>query len=119
MPVNKTDELLVTESNGIVILTLNRPEKRNALHGHLIAELLHLIKQFSADDAVRVLIINGNGEHFCAGADITWMKKMAESSQDENYQDAQLLSDLMFQLYSFPKPTIVLAHGATLGGGMG
>jgi methylglutaconyl-CoA hydratase len=106
------------QTDGIARLTLNRPDKRNAMHGPLIAELLHLLRSEALHSA-HVLVIKGNGENFCAGGDIAWMQKIANASDDENYDDAQLLADLLYQLYVFPKPTIVLAHGATLGGGLG
>lgn len=102
----------------IATITLNRPEKRNAMHGPLVKELLLALRQCAHAD-ICVLIIQGNGENFCAGGDIVWMQKIAESSKDENDQDAQLLADMLFELYSFPKPTIVLAQGVTLGGGLG
>ena len=111
--------LLVSVSHHIATITLNRPEKRNAMNGPLIQELMQALQVLAADDDVRVVMMNGHGEHFCAGADIAWMQQIASGSYNENYDDAQCLADLLFQLYSFPKPTIVLAHGATLGGGLG
>lgn len=111
--------ILVSQSDGIVTLTLNRPEKRNAMNAQVIKELLHALHSISSDDNARILLIASNSEHFCAGADIAWMEKIAAGSYEENYDDAQLIADLMYQLYSFPKPTIVLAQGATLGGGLG
>lgn len=113
------EHILVAQTNGIATITLNRPDKRNAMNGKVISELLQALRSFSSDEKTRVLMINGNGEHFCAGADISWMQQIATASYDENYDDAIKLADLMYQLYSFPKPTIVLAHGATLGGGLG
>lgn len=110
--------VLVAKSNQIATITLNRPEKHNAMHGPLVTSLLYALNQFAEDDS-RVVIINGNGKSFCAGGDIAWMKKMIDESEDDNYEDAQLLADLLYRLYSFPKPTIVLAHGATMGGGLG
>lgn len=110
--------LLSSEANGIATITLNRPDKRNAMHGPLVSELLQELSK-RAEDETRVLIIRGNGENFCAGGDISWMQKIATGKDDDNYDDAQLLADLLYQLYCFPKPTIVLAHGATLGGGLG
>src|SRR5579885_3474108 len=109
----------VSHTEHLAILTLNRPEKRNAIHGPMLKELLQALRTLSADEQTGVLLINANGEHFCAGADIAWMQKIASGSYEENYDDAQLLADLMYQLYSFPKATIGLAHGATLGGGLG
>lgn len=108
----------VAQAEGLATLTLDRPDKRNAMHGPLIAECLRELKKIAVDDS-RVLIINGTGDNFCAGGDIGWMQKIATTSDDENYADAQSLADLLYTLYNFPKPTIVLAHGATLGGGLG
>jgi methylglutaconyl-CoA hydratase len=110
--------ILMSEANGIATITLNRPDKRNAMHGLLVKEFLNALNKLITSDS-RILIINGNGESFCAGGDIAWMQKIAKSSESENNEDAQLLADMLYQLYSFPKPTIVLAHGATLGGGLG
>jgi methylglutaconyl-CoA hydratase len=108
----------ISQADHISTITLNRPEKRNAMHGPLIAEVIHALKRFAADTS-RILIINGNGDHFCAGGDIGWMQKMAAGSSGENDDDAQLLAEMLYQLYYFPKPTIVLAQGAILGGGLG
>lgn len=110
--------ILVSQVERVGIITLNRPEKRNAMHRPLITELFSALNQF-ADGDTRVVIIHGNGDCFCAGGDIAWMQKIATGSEDENYDDAQLLADLLYQLYTFPKPIIVLAHGATMGGGLG
>lgn len=111
--------ILIARENGIATVTLNRPDKRNAMNGKMVKEIFHMLELLRVDNQVRVVIIKGNGEHFCAGADIGWMQHMASESYEANYDDAQALADLMYQLYSFPKPTIVLAHGATLGGGLG
>jgi methylglutaconyl-CoA hydratase len=110
--------ITVTHNETIATLALNRPDKRNAMHGLMIRELREALKTLS-EDTSRVLIIQGNGENFCAGGDIAWMQKIAMGTENENYQDAQELADLLYELYSFPKPVIVLAHGAVLGGGMG
>jgi methylglutaconyl-CoA hydratase len=113
-----TQSIIVEKSEYIATICLNRPEKRNAIHGPMVTELLQALKTFAADNS-RVLILKGQGAHFCAGGDISWMQKMAASSEDENFDDAQLLADLLYQLYTFPKPTIALAHGASMGGGLG
>lgn len=111
--------LQLANSNHITTLTLNRPDKRNAMDGEFVRELLKALEHIAVDTETRVLIINGNGEHFCAGADIQWMQKIATGSYNENYDDAQMIADLMYQLYTFVKPVIVLAHGTTVGGGLG
>ena len=111
--------ILVTVQQGIARITLNRALKRNAMHGDMIAEITRALHDIANDDNARVVIINGDGEHFCAGADISWMQSIAQGSSQQNFADAESIADLMYQLYTFPKPTIVLAHGATMGGGLG
>ena len=104
---------------GIGLLTLNRPTKRNALDGEIIQEWTQTLQTLAQDKTVHVLLIAGNGEHFCAGADIAWMQKMAQSTLAENKTDALGLATLLHTLYTFPKPTIGLVHGAVMGGGLG
>jgi len=116
---NQPHILVTTPAAGICLVTLNRPEKRNALDGAVIQELIHVLKKISDDKHVRLVIFNGNGEHFCAGADIAWMIKMAEQTHTENVQDAMQLAILLKLIYEFPKPTIGLIHGASMGGGLG
>ncbi|MBX3709188.1 MAG: enoyl-CoA hydratase/isomerase family protein [Gammaproteobacteria bacterium] len=113
-----TGFVLLSRSENIVTVTLNRPDKRNAMNGSLIAELLQILKMLANDDS-RVVIIEGSGDSFCAGGDIAWMQEIASGSEEKNYEDAQLLADLLYALYTFPKPTIALAHGVVLGGGLG
>lgn len=111
--------LMLTREKGLAMLILNRPDKRNAMNGDMIQELDQALQQLATDDSIKVLMIKGNGEHFCAGADISWMKTVGTLSMEENQRDAQALADLLFRLYEFPKPTIAIAHGTVLGGGMG
>lgn len=114
-----TEELLIKQEQGITTISLNRPAKRNALHGGLIRALLDAIKIIANDSTSRILMIRGAGEYFCAGADIDWMQKIALAPYEENRHDAAVLAELMYELYHFPKPTLVLAHGAAMGGGLG
>lgn len=113
------ENIVVTVSDNIATILLNRAEKRNAMHGPLIKEMIQALQALAEDKAVQVLMIRGTGQHFCAGADIAWMKQIAAGSYSDNYDDAQLLADFLFNLYHFPKPTIALVHGATMGGGLG
>jgi methylglutaconyl-CoA hydratase len=111
--------IVVSTTDGITTMTLNRPEKRNAMNAELLHDLVQALSMIAADDHSRVLLIHGQGDHFCAGADITWLQEMMNASDNKNYQDAYMLADLLYQLYTFPKPVIALAHGATRGGGLG
>lgn len=113
------DLILVNERDGVATVTLNRPEKRNALHGSMVFSLLQQLLQLAGNPHIRIVKINANGPDFCAGADLGWMKKMAEGPQEENVADAEHLSELMYTLYHFPKPTVVIAQGTILGGGLG
>lgn len=111
--------LQITVENGIGIITFNRPEKRNAINVEMLHEISRALTQLENEKGAGVLLLNGNGEHFCAGADINWMKSVGTLDSAANERDAEVLANLLYQLYEFPKPTIALAHGAVLGGGMG
>ncbi len=115
----KDNLIRTTKSQGIAIINLNRPEKRNAMNAALIHELNTVLNECELDNNIRLIMLRGEGEHFCAGADISAMQQMIGSDDDANYDDAQHLADLMYKLYTYSKPTLVLAHGATLGGGLG
>lgn len=115
-----SDFLLTTKcEQGVGIITLNRVAKRNAMNGPMVSALRDAFKSYAQDPAIKVVLLTGAGEHFCAGGDIQWMCEMATLSYDENYTDALMLADLMYELYIYRKPTVVLAHGITLGGGLG
>src|SRR5689334_19116592 len=104
---------------GLVRLILSRPDKRNALDGHMVSDWLAALQDIARNSTHRVLMISAAGKDFCAGADIDWMRKMASASLEENRQDALQLATLFYRLYTLPIPVIVLVQGATLGGGMG
>lgn len=117
--MNESVVLVSSLKAGVATITLNRPEKRNAMNGEVIQLFIHALKEVATDRNIRVVIINGTGANFCAGADITWMRHIAQSSRKENIADAKQLALLLQMLYTFPKPTIALAQGSTLGGGLG
>ncbi len=104
---------------GVALISLNRPEKRNAMNAALIQQLTRELEILALDKKNYVVVITGQGEHFCAGADIGWMQQIAKNSYDDNVADAKQLALLLHTLNTFPKPTIALIHGATLGGGLG
>ncbi len=115
-----TEKITYTcEDDGIAYLTINRPEKRNAFDDTMIASLLHYLDEAKKNHVIRALVIRGTGEHFCAGADVVWMQKMAQYTQEENFQDAMQLGSLMHQLFYFPKPTLAVVQGSAFAGGAG
>lgn len=106
------------KNNGVVVLTLNRPDLHNAFNDELIEELTNTIKKFDKD-GVRLLVLTGEGASFCAGADLNWMKRMKSYSEAQNFEDSKKLSNLFVTLNNFSKPVIGKINGAALGGGVG
>ncbi|HXZ29095.1 MAG TPA: enoyl-CoA hydratase-related protein [Terriglobales bacterium] len=116
MPDFKT--LLLTEENGIATLTLNRPDKRNALSLEVVGELLQALDTVEQSVA-NVLVITGAGKAFCAGLDIENLKDLLGRSHEENVKDSAFLASFFRRLYDFPKPTIAAVNGAAIAGGTG
>jgi methylglutaconyl-CoA hydratase len=104
---------------GRATLTMNRPELHNAFDDAIICAMTVELKRLDADPQVRVVVLAANGKSFSAGADLGWMRRMAEYSRDENLADAKALSGLMHTLNSLSKPTVALVQGAVYGGGVG
>lgn len=105
--------------NEIGILTLNRPEKRNALHPELVRQMKSKLKEAAEDESVKVIIITGEGKAFCAGADLEYLNEMKNYSSLENEKDSRELAELFVTIYSFPKPVIAAVNGAAIAGGCG
>ncbi|MDE1462639.1 enoyl-CoA hydratase/isomerase family protein [Spartinivicinus poritis] len=106
-------------AQGAIELVLNRPEVHNAFNDEMIAELQAVFNQLAHDDQVRSLILKANGRHFSAGADLGWMRRMANHSYQDNLQDASELAKMLQALNEFPKPTIAIVQGAAYGGAVG
>lgn len=104
---------------GCATLCLNNPEQHNAFDDSLIAELTGSLRQLADDPQVRVVILAAAGKSFSAGADLNWMRRVADYTLEENVHDALGLAELMRTLNELPKPTIALVQGATFGGGVG
>ncbi len=102
----------------IGILTFNRPDKHNAFDNKMIAEIIQKL-HFFQQQPIRFLIINANGSHFSAGADLNWMAQIASKSIEENLDDATELAKMLSLIHHFEKPTIALVQGSALGGGAG
>ncbi len=107
------------DARGTASVTLDRPEVHNALNGALINELHDVLTTLKGDRSVRVIVLGGNGKSFSAGADLTWMRNMAQASEEENFQDAMRLAELLGCLDRAPKPTVARIHGAVYGGAIG
>ncbi|MCC5880959.1 MAG: enoyl-CoA hydratase/isomerase family protein [Idiomarina sp.] len=100
-------------------LTLNKPQVHNAFDDQIIATLLEHLRAVEANPGVRVLVLRSNGKNFSAGADLAWMRSMAQKNRDENVADAGELGQLMYELDNLRVPTIALVQGAAFGGAVG
>jgi methylglutaconyl-CoA hydratase len=120
MPAYQTITLETIAGKGgpIALITLNRPDKRNALSATMIADLMSVLAEVESGKE-RVAIITGAGKAFCAGMDLDALKSLATQSPEENLADARRTAGLFRRLWSFPKPLIAAVNGAALGGGAG
>lgn len=113
------DAIRLTVSGGVGRITMARPEKHNAFDDGLIADLSAAFESAGRDDAVRVVVLEGEGKSFSAGADLGWMQRMADYSDAENLADARKLAGMMRTLNELSRPTIARVQGAAFGGGVG
>ena len=111
--------IIVKEENGILHITLNRPEIHNAFNPDMIAELTRVFSDQNFSIKSRAVVISGEGESFCAGADLNWMKSMMKFNFEENVADAQRLFTMFDVMKNCPVPVIGKIHGNVFGGGLG
>lgn len=107
------------KGRGVYRLTLNRPDIHNAFDDHCIAEISSSLSQLENEGDLRLLVLQGSGKSFSAGADLNWMRQMVDYGREENYADSWELACLMQKLNEFPRPTIASVHGAAMGGAVG
>jgi methylglutaconyl-CoA hydratase len=119
MTDNESAVLLRHRSDGIAEVVLNRPDKRNAFDDVIIQQLITALENVDADKNVKVVILRSEGKHFSAGADLGWMRRMADNSRQENLDDSRELARLMNVLNHLSKPVIGLVQGAAFGGAVG
>lgn len=112
-------DLLVTDEGRVRTLTLDRPDRRNALSHGLVADLRAALDAAAADDSVRVVVLAGAGKAFCAGADLDAMRALQTASTPDNLADSEHLAGLFRQMLTHPKPIVGRLHGAAIGGGCG
>ena len=110
--------VLYSEAQGIATITLNRPDKRNAISYELIDDLIAALKQ-AADSAAQVVILAGAGKAFCSGMDMENLKQLSGRAHEQNLKDSETMASLFRTLYDFPKPTIAAVNGPAIAGGTG
>ena len=119
----KTDTVRIENlEHGVKHLVLSRPEVKNAFNEQMIDDISEGLTRAAAcimAEEMRVLLISGEGNTFCAGADLGYMREQATRSEARNFQDARKLGQLFFRLANFPTPVVAAVRGAAIGGGLG
>jgi methylglutaconyl-CoA hydratase len=110
--------LLLEERDGVLFITLNRPEVHNAFNDELIAEAVEAFRDCGRRE-VRAVVLGGGGPNFCAGADLHWMSRMIHYTRDENVRDAANLARMYASINECAVPVIARVQGAAIGGGVG
>jgi methylglutaconyl-CoA hydratase len=111
--------LNLSTQGGVHTITLSRPDVRNAFNDAVIAELKNAFLSVAQETRVRCVVLAAEGPAFCAGADLNWMRRMADYSHAENLADAGELAAMLRAIYECPQPTIARVQGDVYAGGMG
>lgn len=119
--VSATSNLVRLDSTaeGVVIVTLNRPERKNAFNADLISAMEEAFRTLHGQEHVRAVFIRGAGGTFCAGADLEWMRAAADRTEADNRDDAMQMAVMLKTLWDIPALTVALVEGAAFGGGAG
>ncbi len=122
-PANETkisESVLTTiDDRSVATITIDRQERHNAFDNHLIWQLTDCFNECATNPDVRVVVLTGTGKSFSSGADLEWMRSMANYTHQENRADAQRLAGMMAALAALPQPTVARINGAAFGGGVG
>ncbi len=109
----------IEQNKDIATIWLNRPEIHNAFNEKMISEIITAFKELNSSKVVKIIVLRGRGKSFCAGADLNWMRNVATYSYEQNFKESLQLSQCFYEIYTSPKPTIALVHGAAIGGANG
>lgn len=115
----ESQTVVVSFEGPVARVTLNRPEVHNAFNSEMFQDLDRAFDEIGEREDTRLVVLTGEGKSFCAGADLNWMKRVKEMTLEESVQDSLVLSELLYKMYSFPRPTIARVNGAAIGGGTG
>lgn len=117
--MSEESAVLHFSTDGIATITLNRPEVHNAFNEELIERLGDMFEDVGNQDGVRAVVVAAAGKSYCAGADLNWMKRAADFTEEDNREDSLVLGRMLKNLHAIPKPTIALIQGPAYGGGLG
>src|SRR6185369_14285238 len=112
-------KILFSVEESIARITLNRPDKRNALDDEIVSEFKDALEAASRDDSVRVVLISGAGKDFCSGADLASLQRISEAGVAESMASARVMGELFVDMRRHPRPIIVAVRGRALAGGCG
>lgn len=115
----ESQTVLLTIADRVARITLNRPEKRNALNSDLIEALKDSLRRAGKDSEVRAVVLSGAGSDFCSGADLSALQKISTASVEENLEDARSLMELFTLIRSIRLPVVAAVRGRALAGGCG
>jgi methylglutaconyl-CoA hydratase len=105
------DTVRLTRQGAVTRVALDRPDVRNAFNDEMLVDLVEAFTAIRDDPEVRVAVLTGEGSCFCAGADVNWMKRVVDYTQQENYEDSLRLALMLHEIYSCPKPVIARING--------
>jgi methylglutaconyl-CoA hydratase len=111
--------IIVAKEGKTQRIMMNRPQVHNAFNSDMIRELAVAFEEVKEDQEIRLAVLTGAGESFCAGADLNWMREIIRYSYEQNLRESRELAELMHSIYTLPKPTIARINGAVIGGGTG
>ena len=114
-----SSNLYISYEGAVASITLTQPEIRNAFSDEVIAEITQAFTEVGEHPDVRAVVLAADGPAFCAGANLNWMRRMADYTRDENVADAAKLAEMLRVIYACPKPTIARVQGDVYAGGMG
>jgi methylglutaconyl-CoA hydratase len=117
--MSKYSTIEFEKSADLGIIWLNRPEIHNAFNEVMIQEVIDCVETVNKTDDIRIVILRGRGKSFCAGADLNWMRGVAQYTFEQNFKESLNLSKCFFTIYTCKKPTIAVVHGAAIGGANG
>ena len=113
------NKILYAAEAGVARVTLNRPDKRNALDAEIVGEVKAALRAAALDESVRVVVITGAGKDFCSGADLAALQRISTATVSENVEDARHLGELFLQMRRHPRPIVAAVRGRALAGGCG
>ncbi|MEW6209953.1 MAG: enoyl-CoA hydratase-related protein [Acidobacteriota bacterium] len=112
-------KILFAIDQGVARVTLNRPDKRNALDAEIIGEIRDAVNRTARDESVRVIVVTGAGKDFCSGADLAALQRISEATVMDNFADARRFAELFIAIRNHPRPVIAAVRGRALAGGCG